>query len=165
MGANMNETKWIMLIIFGICFVGAVKEFYTFEKKDYSTGDTVKIEQNRIENKENVSGDSIHVSKSVIYYLENGGTIDTSTENGFNILIEIKDKVSSNEWYRLRYYFETEDEFLDAVSYIKKKGYRYILNHQYELESKNRKPKIKFEGEGADLKRYLNLTLTSMRKN
>lgn len=159
----MKETKWVITIVALICLGGAINNFYTFEKRDAS-GNTVKIKKNRIENSESVSIDSIHVSKSVIYYICNGGTIDTDTENGYNILIKIKDKVSSNEWYRLSYNFETEDEYLDAISYIKKKGYRNILDNQYQVEFKNRKPKIKFEGDGADLIRVINLSLSSIRK-
>ncbi len=159
----MKETKWTLTIVALICLGGAINDFYNFEKIDAS-GNTVKIKQNRIENSERVSDDSIHVSKSVIYYLSNGGTIDTDTENGYNIFIKIKDKGCSNEWYRLKYFFETKDEYLDAISYIKKKGYRNILDNQYQVELKNRNPKIKFEGDGADLIRVINLSLSSIRK-
>ena len=81
-----------------------------------------------------VTKDTIHYSQAPIFLLSDGGRIEASCNDDFKIFIESQSNENSNSYSRLYYTFKTKKEYEKAVSYIKKKGFRWIVNHQFETE-------------------------------
>lgn len=140
-------------------------DFYYNTNQDEKTGRYITTPEEQVESKREVSSDSLHVGIKTIFLLSKGGTIDATCDNDYVIIIEAQDNETSSSWNRLIYNFSTRDEYMDALNYMNKKGYRWIINHQFETEySWDAKHKITYEGHGDEMKTFNTMRLSTMKK-
>lgn len=168
----MHNLFKAILCIFCIIIGVLTFDFYFKSSTDEKTNKKSYTPQNRIEKKEDVTTDSLHISLPVLFMLSYGGTIDATCNNGYKINIISISNENTNYFIKLLYTFPTKEAYLNAISYIKKKGYRWILNHQFEVESEDiwessNKGNFKhsFEYEGSNMITVDTMWLSSIKES
>ena len=165
-GFNIGFLKKAGILVILVFVLMLVFDFYYNTNKDEKTGKYEIERKEQVEKETIVSSDTLHVGLKTIYLLSSGGTIDaTCDNNGFIIKIESQNNLTSGSWSRLIYSFDTRNEYLDAIDYINKKGYRWIINHQFENEySWNANHQISYEGSGSSMRTINTMTLSQITK-
>lgn len=159
---NLSKAAWLFFLVIILMMVF---DFYFDTKKNEKTGEYEIERKEQIEAEMTVSSDTLHVSLKTIYFIASGGTINATCDNGYRIVIESQDNTSSSSWSRLIYSFSSKSDYMDAIEYINKKGYRWIINHQFENEySWNAEHRITFEDSGSSMKIVNTMTLSQIKK-
>ncbi len=147
-----------------ILIILAFNYYFKSSVKTNSNGDweTVYEPIQKYKKEKIVTKDTIYYSQPAIFLISDGGRIEASCNNGYKILVESQNNESSSSYSRIYYSFRTKDEYKEAISYIKKKGFRWIVNHQYSAERKvkwNLKPDITWDKND---NQYASIYLTDM---
>lgn len=87
----------------------------------------------KVENRAN-----LNLSLNIIPCFHNGGNIQAK-EKDQSIVITIKLYDRKLDWAKLVYKFSNREDYLAAIRYIREKGYRWILDNQYDVEYAARK--------------------------
>ena len=87
-----------------------------------------------VRGKKQVHKDSMYIELKSIYLISRVGIINATCKDGYKIFIERQGKKSVHYYTQLFYTFKNRKDYMDALEYIEKKGYRWIINNQFSEE-------------------------------
>lgn len=131
-------------ILFFVLCMGII--WYLYDSHEYYNKEHIEIDKygevektyEKIKNYDSYldeTSDSVRYSQKAIFLFSNGGKIEANCSNGYKIFIESKgNKQSSSSIMRIYYTFPTKQKYDEALAYIRRKGYRWIVNYQTEKE-------------------------------
>lgn len=129
---------FVFLLCIGLIFYFYFSHEYNnvthYESNKYGESKTTYEKRENYDSYNDETNDSVHYSQKSVYLISNGGKIEANCSNGYKIFIESKDNRNSSSVTRLYYTFPTKEKYKEAMLYMKKKGYRWIVNYQVEKE-------------------------------
>lgn len=149
----MKKFIFILVLII-LCIFGIKKcrqNYYYNEHIDFTGPGGKNIEKTytkreQYNEKKEIHKDSLYVELNTIYLISSGGIIKATCKDGYKIFIEKQDKQTAHYYTQLHYTFKNKQDYLQALDYIKQKGYRWIINNQFTEEYHwNIKQEMKYE--------------------
>lgn len=143
------------LVLLGY-FIFLIFQDYYYESHIKSVDDITYVKRENYPRKKDFGKNYIHATHPYTFLIQNGGAIDAEPST-CEITIERFSKYKASTLVFMKYKFSSKDDYMYAVKYIKRKGVKWILNHQFDIESDAKnlpRPKIEMK---QNVKRFKNI--------